>query len=394
MVSKKSLALGTTRSAIRELFEFGRSRAKIVGEENVYDFSLGNPSVPAPAEVNEAIKSLLNELPSTAVHGYTSAQGLESTRLAIAKDLNKRFNKEYTAANLYITCGAAASLSSVFRALTLDENTEFVALAPYFPEYNVFSCSAGAKLVVVSADLGQFQIDFDALEKAINAKTQAVIINSPNNPSGVIYTADTIKKLAALLNAKTEELGRPIYLISDEPYRELVYDGVVPFVPDYYRDTIICYSYSKSLSLPGERIGYVLVPGDITDSADVYAAVAGAARVLGYVCAPSLLQLVIARCAEVKPDLEPYIRNRDLLYGALTDMGYNCAKPSGAFYLFVEAPGGDAEAFCAAAQKHDLLIVPGTSFGCPTYMRISYCVDYEMIKRSLPAFEKVYAEFK
>lgn len=394
MVSKSSLALGTTRSAIRELFEFGRSRAKIVGEENVYDFSLGNPSVPAPAAVNEAIKSLLNELPSTAVHGYTSAQGLETTRAAVAADLNKRFNKNYTAANLYLTCGAAASLSATFRALTVDENTEFVALAPYFPEYNVFSCSAGAKLVVVPADLKQFQIDFDALEKSINANTQAVIINSPNNPSGVVYTEDTIKKLASILSAKSSELGHPVYLIADEPYRELVYDGVVPFVPDYYSDTIICYSYSKSLSLPGERIGYVLVPGDVTDSANVYAAVAGAARVLGYVCAPSLLQLVLERCADVKPDLAPYIRNRDLLYNALMDMGYNCAKPSGAFYLFVEAPGGDAEAFCAAAQKYDLLLVPGTGFGCPTYMRISYCVDYEMIKRSLPAFQKVYAQFK
>ncbi len=394
MLCEQSLTYGTTRSCIREIFEFGNARAAVVGRENVYDYSLGNPSVPAPAEVNQAIVDILRDTPSVAVHSYTSASGSNAARDAIANNLNKRFGTAYTRDNLYLTCGAAASLCSVFRALTVDGDSEFIAIAPYFPEYNVFASNAGGKLRVVPADLGNFQIDFDALEKSINAHTQGVIVNSPNNPSGVVYTEDTIKKLAELLRTKAKAFDHPIYIICDEPYRELSYDGVVPFVPKHYADTIVCYSYSKSLSLPGERIGYVLVPGEAADGKDVYAAVAGAARALGYVCAPSLMQHMIARCADVEPDLAPYIRNRDLLYGELTRMGYPCAKPSGAFYLFVEAPGGNSEAFCEAAKKYDLLLVPGTGFGCPTYMRISYCVDHEMIKRSLPAFEKVIAEFK
>ena len=394
MLSKQSLAYGTTRSCIREIFEFGKERAAVVGSENVYDYSLGNPSVPAPAEVNRAIVDILTEMPSVAVHSYTSASGSNEARDAIAANLNKRFNTAYTRNNLYLTCGAAASLCAAFRALTIDESTEFVAIAPYFPEYNVFAANAGGKLTVVPADLNAFQIDFAALEARITAHTQGVIINSPNNPSGVVYTEDTIRRLCELMQKKSSEFGHPVYIICDEPYRELSYEGEDPFVPNYYADTIVCYSYSKSLSLPGERIGYVLVPDAVTDSKNVYAAIAGAARSLGYVCAPSLMQQMIARCANVMPDLAPYLRNRDLLYGELTRMGYHCAKPSGAFYLFVEAPGGNAEAFCEAAKKYDLLLVPGTGFGCPTYMRVSYCVDYEMIKRSLPAFEKVIREFK
>ncbi len=395
MVSKQMYALGSNRSCIREIFEFGLQRAAEVGAENVYDYSLGNPSVPAPKEVDDAIRAALETLSPIEAHGYTSAPGRNDARDAIAANLNKRFGTAFARKNLYLTCGAAASLVSTLRALTVDENTEFIAFAPYFPEYNVFAATGWAKLVVIPADIPNFQIDFAALEKTINKHTQAVIVNSPNNPSGVVYTEETIKKLAALLEAKQKEFGHPLYLITDEPYRELVYDGIaLPFVTKYYPNTIVCYSYSKSLSLPGERIGYVLVPDEVEDANAVYAAIAGAARISGYVCAPSLMQHVIARCADVTPDLAPYVRNRDLLLSELTRMGYRCAKPSGAFYLFVEAPGGDAEAFCAAAQKYDLLLVPGTGFGCPTYMRLSYCVDYEMIQRSLPAFEKAIKEFK
>lgn len=395
MLSKESLALGTMRSCIREIFEFGNARAAVVGRENVYDYSLGNPSVPAPAAVDEAIADILKELPSIAIHSYTSAPGANAARDAIAQDLNERFGTSYTRDNLYLTCGAAASLCSVLRALTVDAESEFIAIAPYFPEYGVFASNAGGKLQVVPADVaGGFQIDFAALEACIGPHTQGVIVNSPNNPSGVVYTEATIQKLAALLKEKAAALGHPIYIICDEPYRELVYEGSVPFVPAYYADTVVCYSYSKSLSLPGERIGYVLVPDGAAESKMLYAAVAGAARSLGYVCAPALMQQVLARCAHLKPDLAPYIRNRDLLYGELTRMGYHCAKPAGAFYLFIEAPGGDSEAFCEAAKKYDLLLVPGTGFGCPSYMRASYCVDYEMIQRSLPAFEKVMAEFR
>ncbi len=395
MVSKQMYALGSNRSCIREIFEFGLKRAAEVGAENVYDFSLGNPSVPAPKEVDNAIREVLSTLSPIEVHGYTSAPGRNDTRDAIAENLNKRFGTHFSRKNLYITCGAAASLVSTLRALTVDEHTEFIAFAPYFPEYNVFAATGGGKLVVIPADIPHFQIDFAALEKTIGKNTQGVIVNSPNNPSGVVYTEETIRKLAEVLSAKQKEFGHPIYLITDEPYRELLYDDMkLPFVTKYYANTIVCYSYSKSLSLPGERIGYVLVPDEAEDSEAVYAAIAGAARISGYVCAPSLMQHVIARCADVTPDLAPYIRNRDLLLSELTRMGYHCAKPSGAFYLFVEAPGGDAEAFCAAAQKYDLLLVPGTGFGCPTYMRLSYCVDYEMIKRSLPAFEKAIAAFK
>lgn len=394
MVSQKSLALGKVRSSIREIFEFGRQRAAIVGPQNVYDYSLGNPSVPAPEAVKQAILQILDEMPSIAVHGYSSAPGMDTARDAIANNLNKRFGTAFTRNNLYLTCGAGASLCAVFRALTINENTEFIAFAPYFPEYNVFATTADAKLKVLPADLDNFQISFADLENAINANTQGVIVNSPNNPSGVVYTEDTIQRLSDILAKKAKEVGHPIYLIADEPYRELAYGCTVPFIPNYYADTIVCYSYSKSLSLPGERIGYVLVPDAAADSGDVFNAIAGAARALGYVCAPTLMQRVLERCADVEPDLAPYIRNRDLLYGALTKMGYRCAKPSGAFYLFIEAPGGDAEAFCAEAQKYDLLLVPATAFGCPTYMRASYCVDYDMIQRSLPAFQKAIDAFK
>ena len=393
MVSKDMLKLGRVRSAIRELFEFGRKRAAIVGDANVYDFSIGNPSVPPPARLTEEMVRLLSTCDPSALHGYTSAPGANETRDAIAENLNRRYGTSFTRKNLYITCGAAAALTSVLRALTMDENTEFVAIAPYFPEYGCFATTAGGKLVVVEPDMERFQIDFDALNRAINQNTQAVIINSPNNPSGVIYSEETIVRLSALLYQKSTELGHPVYLVSDEPYRELNYTGKpVPFVTSYYNASIVTYSYSKSLSLPGDRIGYVLIGNEMPDFDDVYDAVAGSARVQGYVCAPALLQKAIARAAELDlmPELASYQKNRDALYDGLSAFGYRCMPPDGAFYLFVEAPNGDGDAFAEAAKDEDILIVSGRSFGCPGYVRIAYCVAYDTILRAMPGFGRLY----
>ena len=394
MVSQQKLRMGNNRSCIRELFEFGRQRAAVVGRENVYDFSLGNPSVPAPDEVNAAIRKLIDELEPMQVHGYTTAAGLDEVRRVIAQDLNDRFGTAFSAKNLFITSGAAPALCSVCSALTIDASSEFIAIAPFFPEYTLFTTTAGARFTSIPADIAQFQINFDLLEAAISRDTQGVVINSPNNPSGVVYTEQTIQRLAALLERKSEEYGKPIYLISDEPYRELIYDGIpYPFVTKYYKNAIVCYSYSKCLSLPGERIGYVLVPDETQDSADVMFAVAGAARAMGHVCAPSLMQHMLTRCASVRPDLEPYVKNRDLLYSELSRMGYRCAKPSGAFYLFMQAPNGDGDAFSEAAKAYDLLIVPGRDFGCPGYVRMCYAVSEQTIRGALPAFEKLWAQF-
>ena len=396
MVSKDMLKLGRVRSAIRELFEFGRKRAAIVGESNIYDFSLGNPSVPPPAQLTEEMVRLLNTANPSALHGYTSAPGAVETRDAIAENLNLRFGTSFTRRNLYISCGAAAALTSVLRALTIDGQSEFIAIAPYFPEYGCFASTAGGKLVVVESDMAHFQINFTALEAAINPNTQAVIINSPNNPSGVIYSEETIRTLAALLSKRSAELGHTIYLVSDEPYRELNYtDTPVPFVTDYYAASIISYSYSKSLSLPGDRIGYVLVGNDMPDFDDVYDAIAGSARIQGYVCAPALLQRAIARAAQLNlmPDLSSYRKNRDALYDGLSAFGYRCMPPDGAFYLFLEAPGGDGDAFAEAAKDEDILIVSGRSFGCPGYVRIAYCVAFDTIVRALPGFGRLYQRF-
>ncbi|MBR1810318.1 MAG: pyridoxal phosphate-dependent aminotransferase [Clostridia bacterium] len=394
MINDTMYALGANRSVIRDLFEYGNERAKAVGRENIYDFSLGNPSVPAPKAVNEAILDIVSSVPSVAIHGYTSAQGSEKTRAAIVNDLNNRFGTSYTPAEIYITCGAAASLISVLRALITGNDTEILGIAPYFPEYRCFTEANGGIFKLVPADEKNFQIDFAALDTYITENTAAVIINSPNNPSGTVYSEETIKKLSALLQEKSAQYGHAIYLISDEPYRELVYDGAaVPFPPLYYKNTVICYSYSKSLSLPGERIGYILVPQTAINGAQLYAAAAGAARASGYVCAPSLLQQVIERCADVRPDLTEYIENRDLLYKALTKIGYKCVYPKGAFYMFMEAPGGDGNKFSEFAKKYDLLLVPGESFGCKRFLRISYCVSQEMIKKSIPAFKKAFEEF-
>ncbi len=389
MVSESMRMLGATRSCIRELFEYGLKQAAIVGKENVYDYSIGNPSIPSPPEVNDAFISIIQSQDSLAVHGYTPACGNADARAAVAADLNQRFGASIRARNIFFTCGAAPALVSAIRALTV-EQAEIMLIAPYFPEYCPFVMQNGAKLVTVPADTASFQIRLDALEQRLTPHTQAVIINSPNNPSGVVYSRETLAALGQILTRKAKEYGHPIYIISDEPYRELVYDGVqVPFIPAIYSDTIICYSYSKSLSLPGERIGYVCVPDQVTDSQQVFEAVAGAARTLGHVCAPSLQQLVVARCAAVRPDLNAYDRNRMTLYNALTSYGYQCTKPSGAFYMFIKAPNGDAASFSNQAKEKNLLIVPGNDFGCPEFFRISTCVSYDMILRSLPIFREL-----
>lgn len=389
MVSETSLALGTSRSCIRELFEYGLRQAAVVGKENVFDYSLGNPSIPSPPEVNQAIISTIQEMDSLDIHGYTPAPGAMPARKAIADDLNARFHTSIRGENIFFTCGAAPALISVIRALAV-EGAEIMAITPFFPEYRPFTEQNGASFVVVPADTKSFQISMEAVEARITPHTQAVIINSPNNPSGVVYTRETLSSLGELLTRKSAEYGHPIYIIADEPYRELVYDGVeVPFIPTIYPNTIVCYSYSKSLSLPGERIGYVCVPDQVEDSADVYAAVAGAARAMGHVCAPSLQQLVVARCASVRPDLEAYDRNRNALYDALISYGYECVKPNGAFYMFVKAPGGSSKAFSDKAKEKNLLLVPGDDFGCPEFFRICTCVSYDMIQRSLPVFKEL-----
>ena len=385
MINQTAYNLGANRSVIRDLFEYGRSRAVVVGEENVFDFSLGNPSIPAPDAVNDTIRDLLADTDSLALHGYTSAVGDFATRKAIADDLNARYNAGAAPEDFFIGCGAAPELVAVLKALAVPGG-EVLAIAPYFPEYKPFSEGAGLIFKVVPPDVPGFQINFDALENLLTANTQALILNSPNNPSGVVYSEATLEKLGALLTRKSEELGHTIYIISDEPYRELTYGCAAPWVPHFYPNTVICYSYSKSLSLPGERIGYVYVPKSAAEAPALYAAVAGAARASGHVCAPSLWQKVIARCTHLRPDLDSYDRNRKALYDGLTALGYEMAQPDGAFYLFIKAPGGDAVAFSEKAKQKDLLVVPGDGFGCPGYFRICYCVSYEMIQKSLPVF--------
>lgn len=393
-VSQRMLNLGTARSEIREAFAFAQARAAEIGAENVDDFSIGNPSVPAPATVAEAVHRLVDAIDPIKLHGYTPAQGDGQARQALADDLNRRFGTDYTADNFYLTAGAAGALCCALSALSCPGDT-FITFAPYFPEYKVFVESAGAELIAVPADIEDFQIDFAAFEQALSPSTKGVIINSPNNPTGVVYSEATIAKLAQVLTEKSKEYGHTIWLISDEPYREIVYrDTPLPWVPSYYPNTLVCYSYSKSLSLPGQRIGYVLVPPTAEDANLVYAAVCGAGRALGYVCAPSLFQLVAAECTGQTADIEIYHKNRDLLLNALRDMGYTCAQPDGAFYLFPRSLEPDAHAFCERAKKYDLVLVPGDSFGCPGHVRISYCVPTEQIQRALHKFEKLAAEYK
>ncbi len=386
MVSERMKGLGSARSVIRELFEYGKLRAAQVGAENVYDFSIGNPSVPAPAAINEQAIRLLREQPDL-VHAYTSAQGDLAARQRLADSLNRRFDTRYTADRLYVTVGAAAALCCVFHGLTCPGD-EFVVFAPYFPEYKVFIEGAGAKMALISPEVEAFQINFDAFEQALTPNTKGVIVNSPNNPSGVVYSRATLERLAQILTAKSAQFGHPIYLISDEPYREIVYHGdKAEWLPHIYRDTIVCYSFSKSLSLPGERLGYVLVPEEVTGSADIYAAVAGAGRSLGYVNAPSLFQQVVSLCCDMTSDIKVYEENAQLLVSSLREMGYHVVEPSGAFYLFPRTLIPDDVAFCERAKEFDLLIVPGSGFGAPGHTRISYCVQTDMIRRALPKFQ-------
>ncbi len=393
MSTERMRALGEKRSVIRELFEYGNKRKAEIGAENVFDFSLGNPSVPAPAELRDELCRLLTEANPLAVHGYTSAPGTVPARTAIAQNLNERFGTNFGAEHLYITCGAAAGLTISLSA-TVNEGEEVILFAPFFPEYTVFVESTGAKPVIVPCREDDFQIDFDKLEAVINEKTAAVIINSPNNPSGAILGEESIAKLGESLKAAEEKFGRKIYLISDEPYRELVYGGIeVPFVTKYYADTIVCYSYSKALSLAGERIGYILVNPENPNWKALYAGICGAGRALGFVCAPAIFQHILPKCCGMTSDISVYEHNRDLLYNALTEMGFKAVYPQGAFYLFVKSPESDANVFCEAAKKHELLLVPSDDFGMGGYVRISYCVSTEQIERSLPAFKELAKEY-
>ena len=389
MIDPQSLALGTKRNTIMELADYGRRRAAMVGKENVFDFSIGNPSVPTPEEVNTALLDILQNTDSLAVHGYTSTMGDPRAREAVAADLNARFGCNAQAQDLILCCGAAPEVSAVCKALTT-EGAEILVFAPYFPEYKPYVEQAGAIFRIVPPDVPHFQINFDALEAALSPNTSAVIVNNPNNPVGTVYSAETIARLAALLQRKSEEFGHRIYIIADEPYRELVYDGAqVPFIPDFYPHTVVCYSYSKSLSLPGERLGYIYGPAGAEDSRDLYHAILGAARAMGHVCAPSLMQQMLMRCAHVQPELATYDRNRRTLVDALTAYGYEMAPANGAFYLFLKAPGGDDRAFSQKAMEKDVLLMPGSDFGCPGYLRLCYCVSYDTIVRSLPLFREL-----
>ena len=394
MVSEEMYVLGTKKSTIRTIFEFGQKRAAEVGAENVFDFSLGNPNVPAPDFIRDAAVDILMHGDPTEVHGYTIAPGKPAVREVLAADLKRRFGMEVTGKNLFMTTGAAASVTITFKALT-EPGDEFVTFAPFFPEYRVFVEACGGKLVVVPAKTDDFQIDLTALERVLTPQTKAVIVNSPNNPSGAVYRETTIRRLADLLRAKEQEYGHPIFIVADEPYREIVYDGAsVPCIPLFYDNTIVCYSYSKSFSLPGERIGYIVVPDTAADFARIYGAIAGAARVLTHVNAPSLWQLVVARCAGKAADLSTYAKNAALLYDGLTALGFSCVRPQGAFYLFPQALEPDDAAFCRRAQEYDLLLVPGRDFGCPGYFRAAYCVRTKMIEKSLPRFEELAKSYK
>ena len=393
MLNETAYALGANRSVIRDLFEYGRQRAAVVGQENVFDYSLGNPSIPSPPQVNDAVRALLTEMDGLALHGYTSAVGDYDTRKAISEDLNARYDTNTRPEEFFITCGTAPALTAVLKALSVPGG-EVIAIAPFFPEYRVFAQEAGLEFKVIPPKLPDFQIDLDGVRKAINPNTQAILLNSPNNPSGVVYTRETLEGLRRVIEDKITDIGHTVYLIADEPYRELSYGVEVPFVPQIFPDTIVCYSWSKSLSLPGERIGYVYVPQQATEGKRLYAAVAGAARAMGHVCAPSLWQKVITRCVGVRPDLAAYDKNRMALYEGLTALGYECPKPDGAFYLFVKAPGGDAVEFSEAAKEKDLLLVPGDGFGCPGYFRVCYCVSYDKIIRSLPVFAELIKDYE
>ncbi len=395
MINETMYGLGSKRSVIREIFEYGNRRRAEIGADKVFDFSLGNPSVPAPEAVKEALLALLTHTDPVLLHGYTSAQGDASVRRAIAEDLKNRFGCPVSPDSIYMTCGAAASLCISLKALTASEKDEFITFTPFFPEYRVFTEAAGAKLVPVSSDPESFQIDINAFSDAINENTKGVIINSPNNPSGVVLTKKTLEAACGLMREKAEMYGHPIYLICDEPYRELVYDGKeVPFLPNLYDNTVVCYSFSKSLSLPGERIGYIALSPTLEEEQCIYAAICGAGRALGYVCAPSMMQRAVVKCLGKTADTAVYKTNRDLLYQGLTEAGYTCIYPDGAFYLFVKSPEPDANAFCLKAREEELLLVPADDFGTPGFVRIAYCVSTEQIQNALPAFAKLMEQYQ
>ena len=393
-MNKEMLELGSNRSIIRELFEFSKQRKQEIGEENVFDFSLGNPSVKPNPKLNEAIIDILNKGNDSYSHGYTSAAGDNNTRTNIALDLNNRFNTNYTLNNIYMTCGAAASLCIALKAITESKKDEVLAIAPYFTEYKVFAEGAGATFKVVKPDMETFEINFNELEKEINENTKAIIVNSPNNPSGVVYKKDSLIKLSNILREKEKQYNHPIYIICDEPYREIVFDNIeVAHIPNLYDDTIVCYSYSKSLSLPGERIGYVLVPNQAYDSKNLYLACLGAGRAYGYVCAPSLMQHAIELCATLTSDMNEYKKNRDLIYNGLTKIGYSCVKPDGAFYLFMKALEDDAYKFMEKAKQFNIIVVPSDNFGVKGYVRLAYCVSSKTITDSMAAFKKLYEAY-
>lgn len=393
MIAEKMIPFVQNNSAIRTMFEEGNRLKKQYGADKVYDFSLGNPSVPAPDCVREAIVDLANNEDPVILHGYMNNAGFEDVREAIAQSLNRRFGTDFSAKNLIMTVGAASGLNVILKTV-LNPGEEVVVFAPYFLEYGAYVKNYDGKLVEISPDTETFQPDLQELERKITVNTRAVIVNSPHNPTGVIYSEDTIKALAAILDKKQKEYGSVIYLISDEPYRELAYDGAeVPYLTKYYKNTVVGYSYSKSLSLPGERIGYLVIPDALEDSETVIAAAGIANRILGSVNAPSLMQKVIARCVDAEVDVAAYDKNRQALYHGLTACGFQCIKPQGAFYLFVKSPVPDEREFCEAGKKYNILMVPGSSFACPGYVRLAYCVSYETIINSLPEFKKLAAEF-
>lgn len=394
MYNKNMYKIGAKGSDIRELFEYGKRRKLEIGDDKVFDFSIGNPSVPSPSIVKETLIDLINNVEPTKLHGYTSASGDNFVKESIANYINNKYNTNVKSNLIYMTCGAAASLSITFKAL-LNPDDEVIVIAPFFPEYKVFVENAYGKIVVVDSKMPSFLPDFDLLEKAITKKTKAVIINSPNNPTGVVYGEDVIKKLSAILEAKEKEFNTQIFLVSDEPYRELVYgDKAVPYITNYYHNSIVCYSFSKSLSLPGERIGYILVNPECINALDIFKTICGAGRSMGFVCAPALIQYMVPKCLGYTSDINIYKENRDILYNELTSYGYDVVKPEGAFYLFIKSLDEDSYAFSEFAKKYELLLVPSDSFGVKGYIRISYCVSKEQIVNSLPSFKKLIQDYK
>lgn len=394
MIADKMQNMVKNSSAIRAMFEEGNRLAKIYGAENVFDFSLGNPNVPAPQAVKDAIIDILNEEEPVALHGYTNSNaGYEDVREAVAASLNERFGTAFAGKNIVMTVGAAGGLNVALKIL-LNPGDEVIVFAPYFGEYRSYTANFDGVLVAISPNTEDFQPKLDEFEAKITEKTKAVIVNTPNNPTGVVYSEETIKKLAAIMEAKQKEFGTDIYLISDEPYRELAYDGVeVPYLTKYYANTIVGYSFSKSLSLPGERIGYLVIPNEASDSSDLISAASVATRILGFVNAPTLQQKMVVKCLNEQTDISYYDRNRETLYNGLKECGFTCIKPEGAFYLFVKSPVENEKEFCEAAKKYNILIVPGTSFGCPGYVRMAYCVAYETIVNALPKFKELAKEY-